>query len=179
MGNMNPQLTPGDKYRDIDGDTWTVDDDGKLALDRTAFDEEPLARTFDQVDSEFGPLGLVLGTLNVKTALTPVDKYRDGAGNLWTVGDDGLLRLGNLVELEYSSIEIGDGPDMVNQPPHYQTETGLEAIEVIDAFFANDYHLGTVFKYLARAGKKDNKVQDLSKAAWYLQRAIDLAEDLP
>ena len=53
--------------------------------------------------------------------------------------------------------ESGD-PDMVNHPPHYQTESGLEAIEVIEAFFSENYLLGTTFKYLARAGKKDDVV---------------------
>lgn len=62
--------------------------------------------------------------------------------------------------------------DMVNHPPHYKTDSGLEAIEVIEAFFHDNYHLGTAFKYLARAGKKDDAVQDLEKAMWYIRRAI-------
>lgn len=65
--------------------------------------------------------------------------------------------------------------DMVNEPPHYKTESGLEAIEVIEAFFPDNYHLGNVFKYIARAGKKNNRIEDLEKGAWYLQRAIDNA----
>lgn len=67
-------------------------------------------------------------------------------------------------------------PDMVNHPPHYQTESGLEAIEVIEAFFADNYCLGTTFKYLARAGKKGDVVEDLEKARWYLTRAIERAK---
>ena len=40
------------------------------------------------------------------------------------------------------------------------------------------YHLGNVVKYVARAGKKDPEktVEDLRKAAWYLNRYIDLLE---
>ena len=61
----------------------------------------------------------------------------------------------------------------VSNPRHYQTESGIEAIEVIEAFFPDSFHLGNVFKYLARAGKKGDYVEDLRKAAWYLQREID------
>ena len=61
----------------------------------------------------------------------------------------------------------------VEHPDHYQTGSGIEAIEVIEAFFPDSFHLGNVFKYLARAGKKGDYVEDLQKAAWYLQREID------
>ena len=61
----------------------------------------------------------------------------------------------------------------VEHPDHYQTSAGLEAIDVIEAFFHDSFHLGNVFKYLARAGKKGDYVEDLEKAAWYLQREID------
>ena len=53
------------------------------------------------------------------------------------------------------------------------SDGGVEAIEVIDSFFHDNFHLGNVFKYIARAGKKGDYVEDLRKAAWYLQREID------
>lgn len=61
----------------------------------------------------------------------------------------------------------------VDHPDHYQTPNGLEAIDVIEAFFHDSFHLGNVFKYLARAGRKGDYVEDLQKAKWYLQREID------
>ena len=61
----------------------------------------------------------------------------------------------------------------VDHPDHYQTSEGLEAIDVIEAFFHDSFHLGNVFKYLARAGRKGDYVEDLQKAAWYLRRAIE------
>ena len=67
------------------------------------------------------------------------------------------------------------GNDPVTNPSHYQTKAGLEAIDVIDSFFHDSFHLGNVFKYLARAGKKGDYVEDLQKAAWYLEREIDRA----
>lgn len=72
------------------------------------------------------------------------------------------------------SIHESEGSDPVNNPEHYKTE-GLEAIDVVEAFFADNYLRGNVFKYIARAGKKDpnKKVEDLQKAAWYLNREIE------
>ena len=61
----------------------------------------------------------------------------------------------------------------VDHPDHYQSPNGLEAIDVIDSFFHDSFHLGNVFKYIARAGRKGDYVEDLEKAAWYLRRAIE------
>ena len=61
--------------------------------------------------------------------------------------------------------------DLVNHPPHYKSG-GVETIDFIEAKDLN-YRLGNVVKYVSRAGRKDtDPVQDLEKAAWYLQREI-------
>ena len=61
--------------------------------------------------------------------------------------------------------------DVVNHPPHYR-DGGIEVIDFIEAKDLN-YRLGNVVKYVSRAGKKaSDPVQDLEKAAWYLQREI-------
>ena len=65
----------------------------------------------------------------------------------------------------------------VDHPDHYQTSAGLEAVDVIEAFFHDNFHLGNAFKYLARAGKKGDYVEDLRKSIWYLQREIDRHSD--
>lgn len=67
--------------------------------------------------------------------------------------------------------------DSVNHPAHYATSAGMEAIDVIDAFFYDDFYLASAFKYLARAGKKDNEVEDLRKAVWYILRRIEKTEE--
>lgn len=67
--------------------------------------------------------------------------------------------------------------DNVNHPAHYQTENGLEAIEVIEAFFEDNYHLGNAFKYMARAGKKNDELEDIEKAIWYLERYKKFLEE--
>ena len=69
---------------------------------------------------------------------------------------------------------VADKPqvhDAVNHPSHYTRGK----IEVID--FIEDqqlpYHLGNVVKYVARAGYKGDKLEDLKKARWYLDRYIN------
>jgi hypothetical protein len=62
-------------------------------------------------------------------------------------------------------------PDMVNHPPHY-TVNGIEVIDIIDAFKLN-FNMGNALKYLLRADLKGNRLQDLKKALWYLQREIN------
>lgn len=71
--------------------------------------------------------------------------------------------------------------EMSNQidPAHYKTESGLEAIEVIEAFFLDNVYRANVFKYLARAGKKNSDVLTcLKKARWYLNREIERREKM-
>ena len=60
--------------------------------------------------------------------------------------------------------------DLINNPPHYRVG-GVETIDFIEAKDLN-YRLGNVVKYVSRAGKKGDPLQDLEKAAWYLQREI-------
>lgn len=69
--------------------------------------------------------------------------------------------------------------DAVNHPSHYASESGLEAIEVIEAFFHGNAFLANTFKYIARAGKKGGeakRLEDLKKARWYLEREIKREE---
>jgi hypothetical protein len=67
-----------------------------------------------------------------------------------------------------------NAPDMINNPPHYTTG-GIEVIDFIEAKGLG-YHLGNVIKYVTRAGMKGNKLEDLRKAQWYIDRAIDNLE---
>ena len=61
-------------------------------------------------------------------------------------------------------------PDPVNNPAHYKVG-GIETIDFIEAKKLG-YNLGNVVKYLTRADHKGNKLQDLRKAQWYLEREI-------
>jgi hypothetical protein len=69
------------------------------------------------------------------------------------------------------------GASNVNHPTHYGGEDNpYEAIKVIEAWDLG-FNLGNVVKYLSRAGKKGNTLEDLRKAAWYLQREIQNREN--
>lgn len=60
----------------------------------------------------------------------------------------------------------------VNHPLYYK-KGGIEAIDVIEAWNL-DFCLGNTVKYIARCGRKSDKVlEDLKKAAWYLNREIE------
>jgi hypothetical protein len=65
--------------------------------------------------------------------------------------------------------------DPVNHPQHYGgVASTYEAIKVIEAW-GLDFCLGNTVKYISRAGKKDptREIEDLEKAAWYLNRRIE------
>ena len=61
--------------------------------------------------------------------------------------------------------------DMVNHPPHYK-KGGIETIDFIEAKNLN-YHLGNVVKYITRADHKGDRLENLKKAQWYLNREIE------
>lgn len=70
----------------------------------------------------------------------------------------------------------------VSHPSHYQSETGLEVIDVIEAFTFNLTGIeatdtGNIIKYMCR-WKEKNGIQDLEKAMWYLQHLIDHVKTL-
>lgn len=72
-------------------------------------------------------------------------------------------------------LEIVDEP--VNNPTHYGgADNPYEAIKVIEAWDLN-FCLGNVVKYISRAGKKDNELEDLLKAQWYLNKHIESWEE--
>jgi hypothetical protein len=62
--------------------------------------------------------------------------------------------------------------DSVDHPTHYNSGS----IEVIDAIedWKLGFHEGNVVKYVARAKHKGQELEDLKKAAWYLNRLIEL-----
>ena len=66
----------------------------------------------------------------------------------------------------------------VDHPNHYQSESGLEVIDVIKAFTSElsgeeAFCIGNAIKYICRHTKK-NGVEDLEKAVWYLERVISI-----
>jgi len=66
--------------------------------------------------------------------------------------------------------------DAVNSPDHY-TAGGIETIDFIEAKQLG-YHIGNAVKYLSRYALKDNPLQDLKKARWYVEREIARLEEM-
>lgn len=69
--------------------------------------------------------------------------------------------------------------ESVNHPQHYGGDTIYEVIKVLEAWGLDfDFDLGNAVKYIARAGKKSKTkaIEDLKKAAWYLNRRIERLE---
>lgn len=64
--------------------------------------------------------------------------------------------------------------EMINHPQHYNMGK-FEAIDVIEDWQLN-FNLGNTVKYISRAGHKDDIIQDLKKALWYLDREIKRLE---
>ena len=67
-------------------------------------------------------------------------------------------------------------PDMVNHPPHYTDGPSHSAcgkpIECIDVVEALGFNPGNAVKYIWRAGKKGDILEDLKKAEFYIKREI-------
>lgn len=66
---------------------------------------------------------------------------------------------------------------LVSHPPHYQSEKGLEVIDVIEAFTSNLTGIeatdtGNIIKYACR-WKNKNGIQDLEKILWYTHHLIN------
>ena len=76
-----------------------------------------------------------------------------------------------MAELSIGTTLATDDP--VNHPSHY-TDGNIEVIDfILDKKLG--FCLGNAVKYISRAGKKDpaKTVEDLEKAAWYLNKEIE------
>lgn len=60
--------------------------------------------------------------------------------------------------------------DPVDHPRHYTAHpSGVECIQITEHM---GFNLGNAVKYLWRADLKDDALEDLRKAAWYVEREI-------
>lgn len=88
----------------------------------------------------------------------------------------GVIAIIGRVDWRESLVERTAQVDPVNHPSHY-TQGGVETIVAIAAVVAgytghSAYCAGNVVKYVARAPFKGALVEDLRKAAWYLDALI-------
>lgn len=71
--------------------------------------------------------------------------------------------------------------EAVDHPTHYGgRDNPYEAIKVIRAWLTPEqcegFLVGNALKYLARAGKKGEKLEDVKKTVWYLLRLVEKLE---
>ena len=64
--------------------------------------------------------------------------------------------------------------DKINHPSHY-TAGSIEVYDFIEAWNLS-FPIGNVVKYVTRAPYKNNTLEDLKKAQWYLSKAIEKEE---
>ena len=86
------------------------------------------------------------------------------------------LTLGQIDELEDELDTVFAEPlelpkELVNHPSHYNCGK-YEVIDVIEDWHLG-FNLGNAIKYIGRCGHKDDPIQELEKAKWYVQREID------
>ena len=114
-------------------------------------------------------------------------------GDNITYRKDGMLQQANYSELSRPSaatptiskmettIEKGD---MVNAPSHYTWLKDLCGVEPIDICQHLDFCTGNAVKYLLRKGKqeaglsvREQRIQDLKKAVFYVNKEIELLKN--
>lgn len=130
----------------------------------------------DMLDIDAGAHDNEIGWTNVNDAF--VFKSEDVCMNT----DSYDICLPDPIDLNKVEFSTGTQVDMINHPDHYKSETGLEAIDVIEAFTFDlkgieAYNVGNIFKYMCR-WKKKNGLQDLKKAQKYLTMLINHVEKL-
>ena len=111
---------------------------------------------------------------------TEVDDLTDEKGGKIAIED--ALRWGfKTVNQIREGTENTTEPDMVNTPPHYK-QYSFEPIDIITEVVKEyppeiGFHIGTTLKYLFSSPFKGKQLQDIEKAEYYLQRAIQELEE--
>lgn len=60
--------------------------------------------------------------------------------------------------------------DVVNHPKHYTSHpSGVECIQITEHM---GFNLGNALKYIWRADLKNDAIEDLRKARWYIDREL-------
>lgn len=104
--------------------------------------------------------------INLVTVINDIDEVMD-VGK-WRFEE--LDKSSEPLEAKQEVIKELFEPDAVNHPSHY-TQGKYEVIDVIEDWNLG-FNLGNAIKYIGRAGHKDDIVQDLEKAKWYIEREI-------
>lgn len=111
-------------------------------------------------------------SLQLKALLVERNIYVRGVEKEMSKMDNAKAIYDKFVDGKHVTQEQMKNKDMVNHPPHY-TNKKWEVIDVLEEFFPSDPLLFNVGKYIMRHEHKGQSLQDLEKAAWYLQRRIN------
>lgn len=68
---------------------------------------------------------------------------------------------------------------MVSHPSHYQSENGLEVIDIIEAFTSKLKGIqatdtGNILKYACRWNEKGTPIRDVEKIIWYATHLLEI-----
>ena len=131
-------------------------------------------------ENAMGPEHDIVGTWDARQGGLQIDNYLYVNEYGFACAGPGYARM----PLEQMApVETEEKVDAVNAPKHYawlgnalaeQVENvgDVEVFHVLMAAFDKEPLLWQVGKYLLRAGRKDDRKQDLKKARWYLDKAI-------
>lgn len=77
--------------------------------------------------------------------------------------------------------EIELDKKITDHPQRYNGDSVYECYRVLKNWVSKEEYQGflrcTAIKYLCRLGKKDDAVQELKKAQWYISRLIESIEE--
>jgi hypothetical protein len=128
--------------------------------------EQNQKRIYDKLENENQVIKDADGNI-IDTTLYP--QYLDMMGN--------VIHLNKLrrIKLSENELNIPVFPfDNINHPKHYTDHpSGVECIQITEHM---NFCLGNAMKYIWRAGLKNDKIEDLKKAKWYLDREIKRLE---
>lgn len=82
------------------------------------------------------------------------------------------LKERNIILPEYDRSKNSDDFDAVSHPSHYTEGRKYEPRKVI-ADWGLNFNLGNAVKYISRAGRKGDKIEDLRKAIQYIEFEIE------
>ena len=122
------------------------------------------------IDDRYGHPAIINGKLvkceDLSCGVCDLSKYHEGCHSCF---QEFLFWLYS--EADHEKEENKNDP--VNHPSHY-TDGKIEVIDYIKDKGLG-YCLGNAVKYISRAGKKDpeKEIEDLRKAAWYINRRIE------
>tara|TARA_R110001583_G_scaffold47350_4_gene148372 strand:- start:9291 stop:9608 length:318 start_codon:yes stop_codon:yes gene_type:complete len=89
--------------------------------------------------------------------------------------------IGSLTTKLHSPRE-GEKYDPVNKPAHYNLSGGIECIDYIKQVLGKEgfvsYCHGNMVKYQHRHRYKQNPVEDLKKAQWYLDKMLETLKEI-